>query len=108
MNSHSRNSHGESRHNSRGEARPQIFGAQALHYRQGGAMGNTETPPTWSPEMAHDSVYPYTLSEYTRDIRRWMSLTKVAIERQRVLALTIGQAALGLVAPPPNAARCQS
>ena len=75
------------------EPRPHIFGAHALHYRQGSAMGNTEIPPTWSPEMAHDASYPYTLAEYLRDVTRWMSLTKVSVERQgALLAMAIGGA----------------
>ena len=56
-------------------------------------MGNTEAPPTWSPEMAHDNIYPYILREYLRDFSRWMSATKVAPERQgALLALAIGGA----------------
>ena len=61
--------------------RPHIYGAQALHYRQGSAMGKTEIPPTWSPEMAHDAAYPYTLTEYLRDVARWVSLTEISTER---------------------------
>lgn len=78
----------------RTEERPHIFGANALHYRQGTAVANTETPPTWSPEMAHDTRYPYTLAEYLRDVSRWMAATKVSADRQGpLLALAIGGAA---------------
>ena len=57
---------------------PHIYGAEALHYRQGTAVANTETPPTWSPEMAHDVLYPYILDEYMMDVSRWQHATKVA------------------------------
>ena len=42
----------------RHENRPHIFGAAAPRYRQGAAVANAETPPTWSPEMAQGSTYP--------------------------------------------------
>jgi len=72
---------------------PHIFGANALHYRQCTAIANTETPPTWSPEMAHDANYPYTLKEYLKDVSRWMAATKVSAERRGpLLALAIGGA----------------
>ena len=75
------------------EPRPHIFGAHALHYRQGAAMGSTEIPPTWRPEMAHDHQYPYTLTEYLRDVQRWMSLTMVSADRQGpLLSMAIGGA----------------
>ena len=78
---------------SRHECRPHIFGAAALHHRQGAAVANAETPPTWSPEMAQGPAYPYTSGEYTNDVSRWMSATKVAKGRQgRLLALAIGGA----------------
>ena len=70
---------------------PHIYGAAPLHYRQGTAVATTEAPPTWSPEQAADSVYPYTLKEYSRDIQRWMAATKVSADRQGPLvALAIG------------------
>ena len=82
----------------RTEARPHIFGATALHYRQGTAVANTETPPTWAPEMAHDAVYPYTLTEYKRDVSRWLAATKVNAERRGpILALAIGGAGRAVV-----------
>ena len=80
--------------NANQSARPHIFGAAALHYRQGSAVANTETPPTWSPEMASDGSFPYTLTEYKRDVKRWVGATKVAQDRQACLvALAIGGAA---------------
>ena len=76
---------------SRAAMQPHIFGANALHYRQGTAVATAETPPTWSPELALNTTYPYTLSEYMRDVQRWMAATKVTPERQGpLLALAIG------------------
>ena len=90
-------------HNSRAEARPHIFGAHALQYRQGTAIANTETPPTWAPEMAHDTTYAYTLREYQKDVSRWMAATKVNAERQGpLLALAIDGAARTVADDMPN------
>ena len=73
------------------ERQPHIYGAAALTYRQGVAVANADTPPTWSPEMAVDTDYPYTLEEYLRDVRRWQGATKVNDERQGpLLALALG------------------
>ena len=73
------------------ETKPHIFGATALHYRQSTSMSNTETPLTWSPEMAYDTNYPYTLAEYKRDVSRWLAATKVTAERRGpLLSLAIG------------------
>ncbi len=75
------------------ERQPHIFGAHALQYRQGGSTINSETPPVWAPELAYDSQYPYTLTEWERDCRRWMGATKVSAERQgTTLALAVGGA----------------
>ena len=82
-----------SRHNIHTESQPQVYGQSPLLYRQGSAMGNTKIPPTWSPEMANDLRYPYTLGEYLRDVQRWMSLTKVTANRQGpLLAMAVGGA----------------
>ena len=52
------------------------------------------SPPTWSPEMAHDPQYHYTLREWQRDVLRWAAATKVSYERQGpLLALAVGGAA---------------
>ena len=48
-------------------------------------MANADTPPPWSPEMWHDPVYPYTLSEYKFDVGRWAAATEVAEERKAIL-----------------------
>ena len=54
-------------------------------------MANADTPPSWSPEMADDPTHPYTLSEYRKDVGRWLRATKVAPERcGPLLALAIG------------------
>ena len=74
-------------------AQPHLFGANALSWRQGGSVVNTDTPPTWRPEMAYDHHFPYTLKEYVREVQRWMAATKVAEARQGpLLALSIGGA----------------
>lgn len=86
---------------------PHIYGAAAQHYRQGTAVANAETPPSWSPEMAHDPRYPYTLVEYQRDVSRWLSATKVNQERQgALLALAIGGAARTVVDDIPDDLLC--
>ena len=85
------------------EARPHIFGARALHYRQGTAVTNAETPPTWSPEMALCPTYPYTLQEFVKDVSRWMAATKVTQERRGpFLALAIGGAGRTVVDELPD------
>ena len=43
------------------ESRPHMFGADAMHYRQGTAVATADSPPSWAPEMALDPTYPYTL-----------------------------------------------
>mgnify|MGYP000591732055 CR=1 FL=1 len=76
-----------------GMKQPHIYGANALHWRQGTAVPTTESPPTWAPEMAPDPQYPSTPSDYTRDVSRWVGATKVSPERQgSLLALAIGGA----------------
>ena len=86
-----RQQHGNFSH--RPEMRPHIFGAHALHLRQGGSVTNSDNPPTWSPEMALDTTYPYSLREYTREVGRWMAATKVNELRQGpLLSLAIGGA----------------
>ena len=82
----------------RHESRPHIFGANPLQFRQGTSVATTEVPPTWTPEMALDSHYPYTLREYIRDVSRWMVATKVSQARQGpLLALAVGGAARTVV-----------
>ena len=78
---------------SKPNSQPHIFGAKALHYRQGTAVANGETPPHWSPEMALDQEFPYSLREWTKDVSRWCAATKVSPERQGpLLALAVGGA----------------
>ena len=73
------------------EKQPHIYGALPLHYRQGVAIANAETPPTWAPEMANDPDFPYTLDEYKKDFHRWQGATKVDPSRHgHLLALAIG------------------
>ena len=73
---------------------PHIYGAQALHYRQGSAVANADTPPTWGPEMALDPKFPYTLTEYMKDVSRWCAATKASRERQGpLIALALSGAA---------------
>ena len=75
-------------------ARPDIFGAASHHWRQGTSVANTETPPAWSPEQSLSPDYPYVLSEYMKDVSRWMVATKVSSERQGpLIALAVGGAA---------------
>eukprot|EP00971_Amphidinium_carterae_P198147 3932609-Amphidinium_carterae.2 len=76
------------------ERQPQLFGARPLQYRQGTSVATTKQLPTWSPEMAIDPIYPYVLTEWVRDVERWMGATEVAEERQGpLLALSVGSAA---------------
>ena len=44
-----------------------------------------DTPPPWSPEMCHDPVYPYRLSEFKFDVGRWAAATKVSEESKSIL-----------------------
>ena len=75
----------------RAEKQPHIYGAAPLQYRQGVAIANGETPPVWTPEMAVDTEYSYTLEEWAKDVNRWRCATKVAADRQGpLLALAIG------------------
>ena len=48
-------------------------------------MGVGDTPPPWSPEMCHDPVYPYTLSELKFDVGRCAAATKVSEDREAIL-----------------------
>ena len=82
----------------RGEMRPHIFGARSLQYSQGASVVNSDTPPTWSPEMALDPIYPYSLREYMREIGRWCAATKVAPARQGpLISFAIGGAGRTIV-----------
>ena len=61
-------------------------------------MGSADTPPWWSPELESDSLYPYTLAEWTKDIRRWMGATRASPERQGpIIALSLGNTARTIV-----------
>ena len=65
-----------------------------MHYRQGTAVANADSPPTWRPEMALDPDFPYNIREYRRDVGRWIKATRVPPERQGpLLSLAIGGAA---------------
>eukprot|EP00971_Amphidinium_carterae_P338489 6475850-Amphidinium_carterae.2 len=76
------------------ERQPQLFGALPLQYRAGTSVSTTKSPPTWSPEHAHNADYPYTLAEYERDARRWQAATEVSEARQGpLLSLAVGGAA---------------
>ena len=78
----------------RAERQPHIYGALPYQYRQGTSSVNADTPPAWTPEQAHDPVYPYTLEEYKIDIDRWLKATKVTPERQGpLIATAVGGAA---------------
>ena len=80
--------------NARAEALPHLFGANALQYRQGTAVANADTPPTWAPEMASEGAFPYTLSEWQRDVGRWLRATKASEQRVGpLLSLAVGGAA---------------
>jgi len=75
-------------------SQPHIHGAAPLRYRQGTSVTLDGSPPTWSPEMAHEAPYHYTLKEWRRDVLRWAAATKVSPERQGpLLALAVGGAA---------------
>ena len=78
-----------------GDARqPQLYGAAPLQYRQGTAVATGESPPQWIPNMEADSLYPYSVVEWERDVRRWCAATKVTAERQGpLLSLAVGSAA---------------
>ena len=85
------------------EPQPHPYGALPLQYRQGTHVANTETLPTWSPEQALHPQYPYTLSEYMLDTRRWMAATKVSEPRLGpLLALAVGGAARSVVDDIPE------
>ena len=58
---HGRTPSGGMERGGRLELQPHLFGAQTLHWRQGGSVCNTDTPPVWSSEMAHDPNYPWRL-----------------------------------------------
>eukprot|EP00971_Amphidinium_carterae_P131533 2604705-Amphidinium_carterae.1 len=77
------------------ERQPQLFGARPLQYRQGTSVATTKQPPTWSPEMAIDPIYPYVLTEWVRDVERWMGATEVAEE-----TLSVGSAARTIADQP--------
>ena len=82
---------------------PHIYGAEPAHYRKGGAVASGESPPTWAPELENDSLYPYTLAEWRKDIGRWMAATKVSADRQGpLLALSLGTSAQTLVDDLPD------
>ena len=93
------------------ERQPHIYGATPLHFRQGVPVANADTPPVWTPEMAHHEHYPYTLEEWARDVRRWCFATKVTEERQaNLLALALGGSARFALCPvrvEPGLAHCQ-
>ena len=78
----------------RSEPQPHIYGAQIGQFRSGLAVANADTPPSWSPELALNPDYPYTVEEYAGDLSRWVAATKVAVPRQGPLAaLQLGGAA---------------
>ena len=88
------NLHGNSGFWSRPELRPDLHGAHSNTWRQGSAAINTDAPPSWAPEMAFDTTYPYGLEEWAKEVSRWMVATKVSAERQGPrLALAMGGAA---------------
>eukprot|EP00971_Amphidinium_carterae_P153335 3039826-Amphidinium_carterae.3 len=85
------------------ERQPQLFGALPLQYRAGTSVSTTKSPPTWSPEHAHNTDYPYTLTEYERDVRRWQAATEVAESRQGpLLSLAVGGAARSIADELPT------
>ena len=85
------------------ERQPHLFGARPQQYRQGANVTNGDDPPSWCPEMAHDSEYPYTLEEWWRDVRKWAWATKIPKERQGPrLSLAVGGAARTLTDEIPE------
>ena len=73
---------------------PHIYGASPFTWRQGTAVANADTPPSWTPEMAYNSQYPYTIEEWRLDVERWMVATRVSDDRKGVLlSLAVGGAA---------------
>ena len=53
--------------------------------------------------MAHDPLFPYSVTEYIKDLGRWMASTKVSPERQGpLIALAIGGAASTVVDQLPD------
>eukprot|EP00971_Amphidinium_carterae_P267164 5299901-Amphidinium_carterae.1 len=85
------------------ERQPQLYGALPLQYRAGTSISTTKSPPTWSPEHAHNVEYPYTLAEYEKDVRRWQAATEVAESRQGpLLSLAVGGAARSIADEVPT------
>ena len=77
---------------------PHIYGAAPQYYRRGQAVASAESPPWWSPELESDALYPYTLAEWTKDIRRWMGATRAAPQRQGpIIALSLGNTARTII-----------
>eukprot|EP00971_Amphidinium_carterae_P242711 4819390-Amphidinium_carterae.1 len=76
------------------ERQPQLYGARPLQYRSGIAVATTKAPPTWTPEMSTDPVFPHTLTEWWRDVERWLGATEVNEDRQGPLrARSVGSGA---------------
>ena len=75
-------SHSSMRSSAVSERQPHLFGARPQQYRQGTNVINGDDPPAWSPEMALDSEYPYTLEEWWWDVRKWCFSTKISRESQ--------------------------
>ena len=85
------------------ERQPHLVGVRPQQYRQGASVTNGDDPPSWSPEMAHDTEYPYTLEEWWRDVRKWAWSTKIPKERQGPrLSLAVGGAARTLTDEIPE------
>ena len=61
----------------RREPQPHIYGALPGQFRNGMALVNGETPPTWMPEMALDPIYPYTIEEFAGDLLKSPPSAKV-------------------------------
>ena len=90
--------------NPQGDRQPHIYGASPYHYRHGGAIVNGKNPPWWTPELANNPDYPYTLSEFERDVGRWIAITKVQPPRQGpMIAMALGRAARSLADNIPDA-----
>ena len=69
-----------------------------MHYRQGSAVANADTPPFWQPEMALDPTYPYGIAEYRKDVGRWRTATRASPDRHGpLLSLAIGGAARAIL-----------
>ena len=96
-------SHSSLRSSAVSERQPHLFGARPQQYRQGTNVTNGDDPPAWSPEMALDGEYPYTLEEWWRDVRKWCYSTKISRERQGPrLSLAVGGAARTLTDEIPE------